>query len=94
MSRRFEAWKDENGITLSDEAGIDEIRKKGLFFGEPQLLHVIFADTPEEASAVHHVKMGWDAYRPPGSPKLCPNRCGSYYYPEGSGECPICGIIS
>ncbi len=91
--KRFEVWQDENGTTLSDEEGIKQLKDKGLFFGEAVLLHVIMADTSEEAMAVHHIKMGWEPYKPAGNPQLCPNNCGSCFYPEGSGECPKCGKI-
>ena len=93
MKIRFEAWQDDNGITLSDEENIKQLREKGLFFGEPKLLHVILADTSEEANAVHHIKMGWEPYKPQGEPGSCP-KCGAIYYPEGSGECPNCGKIN
>ena len=90
---RFEAWQDENGTTLSDVAGINQLKEKGLIESDAVLLHVIMADTSEEASAVHHIKMGWEPYKPEGEPELCPNRCGSYFYPKGSGECPKCGQV-
>lgn len=92
MRKRFEAWQDDNGITVSDEDGIRQTREKGLFLGEPKLLHIIVADTSEEAMAVHHIKMGWEPYRPQGDSAKCP-KCGSIYYPHGSSECPKCGPI-
>ncbi len=92
MKIKYEAWQDEKSTTFADEENITQLRGKGLFSGEPKLLHTIMADTPEEASAVHHIKMGWEPYIPQGKPENCP-KCGAIYYPEGSGECPNCGKI-
>jgi hypothetical protein len=93
MAVRYEAWQDDNGITLTDEANVKDLKEKNLFFGEPKLLHVILADTPEEAMAVHHIKMGWEPFRPEGNAVLCPKGCGSMVYPKGSGQCPKCGNV-
>jgi len=93
MRYKFEAWADDEGITFATVEGIKWQRDKGLLGKNPKLLHVIEADTPEEASAVHHIKMGWEPYKPMGEAKACPKGCGSCFYPEGSGECPKCGEI-
>ncbi|WP_148314563.1 hypothetical protein [Sorangium cellulosum] len=53
------------------------------------LLWKIEAATYEEAAAVHHLRMGWEPYRPVGDPEPCP-RCSAMFYPDGSGECS-CG---
>jgi len=90
----FEVWKDEDGVTLTDNEGIKDLKQKQLFSGQPKLLYKISADTPEEAMAVHHIKMGWEPFRPEGPAELCPKDCGSYYYPNGSGICPKCGKIN
>ncbi len=58
MKYRFEAWEDDEGITFATTEGIKWQREKGLLGNNPKLLHVIDADTPEEAKAVHHIKMG------------------------------------
>jgi hypothetical protein len=93
MKLSFEAWEDEESVMLSTPNAVSDHKLKGLFIGKEKLLYKIEADTYEEAMAVHHIKMGWEPYKPMGDPQLCPNSCGSYYYPEGSGECPKCGKI-
>ena len=93
MKYRFEAWEDDEGITFATAEGIKWQKDKGLLGKNPRLLHVIEAGTPEEASAVHNIKMGWEPYKPAGDPELCPKGCGSYYYSKGSGVCPKCGKI-
>ena len=52
----------------------------------------IEAATSEEASAIHHLRLGWGPYKPMGEAKPCP-KCGAMFYPEGSGECWRCGRI-
>ena len=56
------------------------------------LLWRIEAATYEEAAAVHHLRMGWEPYKPPGEQAQCP-RCTGTFFPEGSGEC-CCGYRS
>ncbi|MCV2885506.1 hypothetical protein OE749_12450 [Aestuariibacter sp. AA17] len=65
MKITYEAWQDDNGVTFADQEGIKQFKDKGLFFGKAKLLHTIVADTPEEAMAAHHIKMGWEPYKPP-----------------------------
>jgi hypothetical protein len=52
----------------------------------------IQACTWEEAMAIYHLRVGIEPYKPAGEPGRCP-KCGSIYYPEGSGECWSCGEI-
>lgn len=94
MKQIYEAWADGESVTLAKADGIKWHKDHDLIAHDAQLLHTIEVDTPEEASAVHHIKMGWDPYRPIGEPQICPRRCGSYFYQEGSGICPRCGEIS
>lgn len=93
MKCRFEAWADDEGITFATIEGIQWQKEHALLGKNLRLLHIVEADTPEEAMAVHHIKMGWEPYKPMGEAALCPNGCGSYYYPDGSGECPKCEKI-
>ena len=95
MKEKYEAWMDEeNGsITVTTPTQIKEQRSKNLISTNAKLLHVIEADTPEEAMAVHNIKMGWGAYNPIGESANCPKNCGAKFYPEGSGICPNCGQI-
>ncbi|WP_028886195.1 hypothetical protein [Teredinibacter turnerae] len=93
MATKYEAWEDEGGIIFSDVQQIQNLKDQNLFDGEMKLLHVVYADTPEEAMAVHHIKMGWEPFRPNGEAALCPNGCGSQFYPKDSGQCPSCGSV-
>ncbi|WP_346187475.1 hypothetical protein [Rubritalea halochordaticola] len=72
---------------------VDEQVKKGLLSSDHKKLWDIYAVTPAEASAIHALRMGCPPYKPEGNAKLCPNACGSHYYPSSSGVCPICGLI-
>lgn len=90
---KFEAWEDEEGVSFAKKESLQWQQENGLLGKNVKVLHTVEADTHEEAMAVHHIKMGWEPYKPEGEPQLCPNGCGSYYYPRGSGECPKCGKI-
>jgi hypothetical protein len=89
----YEAWDDgDNGVTLALASEIERQRATGALSANERRLHVIEADTFEEAAAVHAIKMGWGAYNPgPSAP--CPQGCGAFVYPERSGECPNCGRV-
>ena len=93
MRKTYEAWTEENSMTFSDLDGLQDQRLKGLLSAEAKLLHRIEADTPEEALAVHHIKLGYSPFVPMGKPAPCPKGCGAVFYPEGSGECSNCGPI-
>ena len=93
MKCRFEAWADDEGISFATRESIKWQQENNLLGRNAKFLHVVEADTHEEAMAVHHIKMGWEPYKPMGEAALCPNGCGSYYYPDGSGECPKYGKI-
>lgn len=93
MKLIFEVWEDDESVMLSTPENILEHKKNGLFVGRPKLLYKIEADTYEEAMAIHHIKSGLEPYKPLGKAELCPNNCGSFYYPSGSGVCPKCGKI-
>ena len=56
-------------------------------------LYKIEAGSYEEIAAIHHLRMGWEPYKPSGDPKPC-TKCGSTYYPRGSGDCWKCGTAS
>lgn len=90
----YEVWIESDSATLSTAAGIRWQKEKGLIGKGAELLHKFSAASPEEANAIYHLRMGWEPYRPVGDPALCPNNCGSYYYPNGSGVCPNCGEIN
>jgi hypothetical protein len=93
MRRKYEAWADYDNLAFADANNIKEQKQRGLISKSATLLHVIEADTWEEACAVHHIKSGFEPYKPEGKSAKCPNNCGSIYYPNGSAECPKCGIV-
>lgn len=90
----YEVWVDSESVTLSTVDGIQWQKEKGLIGKDAKLLHKFSASSHEEANAIHHLRMGWEPYKPVGDPTLCPNNCGSYYYSNGSGVCPNCGEIN
>jgi hypothetical protein len=94
MKKEYEIWSnvDKTEIQCSTKENIEESRKKGLL--KNMLLKNSFvAYSYEEAMSIYHLRMGYEPYKPNGEAVLCPNNCGSYYYPLGSSECPNCGII-
>lgn len=91
--KEYEVWVDSESVTLATVEGIKWQKEKDLLGGDAKLLHKFSAATPEEASAIHHLRMGFEPYKPMGEPVLCPKGCEAYFYPQGSGVCPNCGDI-
>ena len=90
----FECWvnRDKTEISLmSREEAQRNIETDGLTKAD-LLEYSIEADTWEEACAIHNLRQGWGGYNPMGEPEPCP-KCGSWFYPQGSGECWQCGKI-
>ncbi len=92
----FEVWSDAGctEITVGTTEQIAEYRCRDLLGDNPKLLYEIQAATWEEAMAVHHIRMGWEPYRPVGEAAPCPNGCGALFYPKGTGWCRNCGSIA
>ena len=92
----WEIWvsNQDNGTEIytlrADE--VQDMQEKGLMQADAVLVHRYIADSPEEASAISSLRLGFGPYKPMGKPVLCSNQCGSYYYPEGSGICPKCRV--
>jgi len=95
MLKEYQIWidKQDDSITCSSEESILDQINKGILSKEAYMLNKFFAVSFEEAMAIYHLRMGFEPYKPSGKSQLCPNNCGSHYYPDGSGECPNCGII-
>lgn len=91
--KEYEVWEDTESVTLATKDAIQYQLKNGLIEEGARKIHSFAACTHEEASAIYHLRMGFEPYTPNGEPQLCPNSCGSYFYPKGSGECPYCGKI-
>ncbi|GHA76763.1 hypothetical protein GCM10007067_12540 [Lysobacter bugurensis] len=88
--RVFEAWQDPEGdVTFASASAIAEQRSKKLLAASAALLYTVEANTWEEAMAVHHLRMGYEPYRPHGEPAPCPD-CHALVYIAGSGECWRC----
>jgi hypothetical protein len=90
---KYQVWADSTSTTLASEEQINDLKLKGLIEEDAKLIHTFEAATGEEASSIYNLRMGFEPYKPAGKPELCPNNCGAYYYPEGSGQCPYCGDI-
>ena len=92
MIQTYEAWQDprDGSVTFGLATDLAAQRAKGLVSQEARLLYRIDAPTHEEAMAIHHLRMGWEPYRPVGSAQDCSN-CGALRYPDGSGQCWQCG---
>jgi hypothetical protein len=97
MQQTFEAWQIHDDecieIVFGSLVQIAECRRTGELSDSAKLIHRLTADTYENAMSEHHRRMGWEPYKPMGEAKECPNECGSFFYPLGSGECPNCGPI-
>jgi hypothetical protein len=93
QKHKYEVWEDPSGTTLAGSDQIQDLIRKNVIDKNAKLIHVIEAATGEEASAIYNLRMGFEPYKPAGKPAKCPKDCGSYYYPEGSGQCPYCGDI-
>jgi hypothetical protein len=92
----YEAWSVEDvegnvsETVFSDAESILEQKTKGLISSGAVRLYRFEAATWEEAMSVHHLRMGYEPYKP-GSSGLCPTSgCDAFVYPEGSGECWKC----
>ena len=90
----YEVWEDADSATLATKEVIKCQKEKGLIGKSAKKIHSFLASTPEEASAIFNLRMGHEPYKPMGESVLCPNNCGSYFFPESSGICPYCGKIS
>jgi|GEM_PF-3504873 len=93
MKTTYRAYRESPSITAlhSVESEV-EARSKGLLAPEAELLWSIETDTPEEATAIYHLRMGFEPFEPIGRPEPCP-KCSAWFYPEASGVCWRCGKI-
>jgi len=92
MASTFEAWRDpsDGSVAFAPRREIHQLRTKGLLSPDAVRLYAVEAATYEEAMAVHHLRMGWEPYRPVGTASPCP-KCGAQVYAGGSGQCWQCG---
>lgn len=93
MRKRFRAYREGPAQTaLYSEESEKDARDKHLLNENAELLWEIEAETQEEASAIYHLRMGFEPYFPVGEWQPCP-KCGAVFYPESYGECWRCGKI-
>ena len=90
----WQAYEHDGCITLTTKDRVHQLTRDGLLSPDATLRYEFRAETPESASMIHHHRQGWEPYNPMGDSELCPGGCGNYYYPAGSGTCPVCGSIS
>jgi hypothetical protein len=88
----YEAWFDPENVsyTLAPVLEIERQRSTGLLSAAAEFLYRFDAATHEEAMAIHHLRLGYEPYRPVGEPRPCPD-CQAWYYPDGSAVCWRCG---
>jgi hypothetical protein len=90
---KYEYWEMEHGTCFSSQHNIQDMFDKGIENKEKsKFIYAIDAATFEEACAIKELRLG-RIYSPIGDPTLCPNNCGMFYWPKGSGICPLCGFI-
>lgn len=87
----YECWKTADGsdTTFADKANVEKLKSNGLIPSDAILEYAIEALTSEEASAIHHLRQGFEPYVPMGKAGSCP-KCESIFYPESSGDCWRC----
>ena len=94
MKTTFRAYRETDQTTsLYSEASERQARSTGLLRDSATFLWEIEAHTPEEASAIYNLRMGFEPYKPVGASAPCPS-CGRLFYPAGSGVCWCCGQIT
>jgi hypothetical protein len=90
--RIFTAWGgqgDKGPSTFIGGEGPPRAANGTLLSECEQFFWRIEAGSWEEASAVYHLRQGWEAYQPEGAAEPCPE-CGALHYPKGSGQCWRC----
>jgi hypothetical protein len=89
--KTYHAWRKQEGSVFVSLGTYSREDLAGP--GESiEFLFDIEAATGEEAAAICNLRMGFGPYEPIGEPKRCPT-CVYWYYPDGSGECWLCGKI-
>jgi hypothetical protein len=88
---KYEAWETKEGFAFFPADQL-EAQKRNLATRLVKKLFDVEAHSPEEASALYNLRMGWEPYKPMGIPQPCP-KCQAWFYPEGSGHCWRCGPI-
>lgn len=91
--RQWQAFESDGCVTLTTRENADNLKRAGQLESDAQLIYEFKAASGEEASTIHYERQGWKPYQPIGESAVCPNQCGSFYYPLGSGDCPVCGHI-
>lgn len=87
---RYQAFEQSDGPLLVTEDNARTLRELDILLPTDILLYEFDAATPEEASAIHNLRQGFEPYKPMWEAARCPD-CNAWYYPEGSGICWRCG---
>jgi len=72
-------WSNKAGDEVTGREGVEQPSGDECVIP----LYSIQAATYEEAMAIHHLRMGWNPYRPIGESSPCP-KSGASYYPNVS----------
>jgi len=83
----FECWEMVDGSVILGT--VESNRRNAPPNERCRLVHSVDLPTLEEAQAVHHLRMGWEPFKPMGKAEPCPT-CGAFYYPEHTGKCYRC----
>ena len=89
----YHAWRNADGNILFIEYSLDDLERDGPPEPDLEHLYTVEAATWEEAMSIHHLRMGWDPYRPLGKAAPC-EFCGALVYPHGTGLCWKCGCVA
>ena len=90
--KTYEAWESAVGAMLCESEKVAQMQSNPAMRLTRKLFDVQ-AGNWEEACAIYHLRMGYAPYAPMGDAQPCP-KCGSWFYPHGSGECWQCGKIA
>jgi hypothetical protein len=91
-ARCYQCWADpeDGSLSLLPIENVTTYRQSGHISHHATLQYQIFAQTWEEAKAIHALRQGWAPYSPMSHAEPCP-QCGANFYPLGSGDCWKCG---
>jgi hypothetical protein len=91
-ARCYQCWFDpeDDSLALVAKEHVSRDGPNPPFSADAVLQYEIYAQTGEEARAIHALRQGWAPYSPMSEAQPCP-QCGANFYPLGSGDCWKCG---
>ncbi len=92
----YEVWEDVGDCSHLMTTAVNAVKDKklGILSSKAKLIDIVQAATWEEAMSIWNLRRGFEPYYPFGESAECPNICGQWYWPEGSGYCPRCGDMN